>query len=247
MWNCVIVEDEQDNLESLSNLIQNTENLTLRGNATNVAAALELIIHHSPNLVFLDVMLGSATSFDLLAQLEEVNFEIIFTTGHSQFAIQAIKWGAFDYLLKPIGQKQFAQAIERLEQKKGLLPQSRYTLVKDLSTGASKRIALPETNGFSIVEIDTIVHIEAQGNYCDVFFQGGSKSTVTRKLREFEELLINYSFCRAHHSHLVNLNHIQKFSKKDGGIISLSNAQTVYLSRAYKSNFLNHLNTFKRI
>lgn len=247
MWNCLIVEDESDNLESLVDLVQNHEKLNLCGSATSVTTGVEMIVEHAPNLVFLDVMLGNATSFDLLEQLDEVNFEIIFTTGHSQFAIQAIKWGAFDYLLKPIGQKQFAQAIERLEQKRVLLPQSRYALVQDLSSGTSKRIALPETNGFSIVEIDDIVHIQAQGNYCDVFFQNGSKSTVTRKLREFEELLVNYNFCRAHHSHLVSLYHIQKFSKKDGGVISLSNGQTVYLSRAYKTNFLEHLNKFKKI
>ena len=217
--------------------------------AYTIDEASDCINRYTPDLVFLDILLGDQCAFDLLDQYPQKAFETIFTTAHHQFAIDAIKAGAFDYLLKPINQRDLKQSISQLSLKQVQVSelQDRYELTKDYLEGRVERIALPDIEGFEIVNLADIVHIKAQGNYCDIHFADGRVKTITRKLKSFESFLSQSRFCRVHHSHVINLAQIKKYLKADGGKVIMSNGTEIFISKLYRERFFQGIDQIRKV
>lgn len=241
MQKCIIVEDEPRVAMALETLLQKESGFEVVAVEHGVSEAAQAIEEHHPDLLFLDIMLSNSTAFELLDQFDEKPFDVIFTTGYSDFAIQAIRAGAFDYLLKPIGGGQLKKTLTRLleSRKKDTSTQQRYMITKGYLEGQCEQIALPEFDGCRFVKANEIVRIKAQGNYCDVYFEDGQKLTVTRQLKVFEEFLSPLGFCRVHHSHMVNPLYVRQYSKVDGGKIRMEGGEEIYISKSYKEGFLH--------
>ena len=195
--------------------------------------------------MFLDVQLQDKTGFDLLQQFNEINFEVIFTTAHEKYAVQAFKFSAVDYLLKPEDADDLKQAINKLQQKISKEEVSKkfdvlfYNLKNIQST--SKRITVPTIKGFEFLQVHDIVRCQSDINYTIIFLKDKQKITVAKTLKEFEELLIDHNFFRVHNSHLINLSYIKSYNKGKGGTVTLADNSEVEVSTRRKDDFLKRL------
>jgi len=245
---CIVIDDEPRLASALEKMLNKQHNIEVVGVGNSLAEAAEYIETCEPDVLFLDILLGNNTAFELLDRYEEKPFQTVFTTAHSNFAIQAIRAGAFDYLLKPIGRVQLSKTLERLNNGSELLhTEPRYQLTRQYLEGNCRQIALPESDGFRFVQVSDIIRIKAQGNYCDIFFTNREKLTVTRQLKTFDGFLSHHGFCRVHHSHMINLSHLLQYSKADGGKVTVSDGEVIYVSKLYKEHFLRAIGDVKRV
>lgn len=244
----VIVDDEEMSCETLQILLErNCPSVNVVGTGNSVETGLEQIESLQPDLVFLDIEMPFGTGFDLLEKINYQDFEIIITTAHDQYAIKAIKFHALDYLLKPIDKFDLISAVEKAEnrrQSKG--GSSNVTqLINQLVQQRSRpdRIGLPTKDGLLFVEVREIIRCEASGNYTDFFLTNGDKVIVARPLKTYDELLSEYNFYRVHNSHLINLNHVKKYVRGEGGHIITTDNANVIVSRSRKDELLKRLAT----
>lgn len=242
MITAIIIDDEaKGRLALREKLSAYCSQVQVVAEASNGQEALLLIQHHKPQLVFLDIEMPRMNGFDMLKALPEKNFQVIFTTAYDQYAIKAIKYAAFDYLLKPIDIEELKQAVEKIEQKKEHQTQSQAELLQQNIQHPKKqlnKLAIPTLDGLLFFDINDIVHLEANSNYTFIYFMGRPKITASKTLKEFEDILPESIFFRTHHSHLINLHYIQRYIKGDGGQIELQNGNMVDVSRRKKEAFL---------
>lgn len=237
----IIVDDENHSRETLKNLLEefcpDVKVLASVGNVQNAVKEIKLL---NPDLVFLDIELQSGTGFDILAQLGEINFEVIFTTAFDQYAIKAIKFSSLDYLLKPIDLEELQNAIEKARKIKNRTSynQQLVSLLNNLRQPKSSRICLATFDGMEFVNISDISYCEASGSYTSFKLTNGKKLLVSKHLKEYENLLAEHHFLRIHNSFLINLKEVKKYYKSDGGYILMNNNDTVSISRGKKDFFL---------
>jgi two-component system, LytTR family, response regulator len=246
MIKAIIIEDEEDSRRLLVDLLaEHFKNITVLAVCENVSDAKDALELHRPDLVFSDVELDYESVFDLLEQLAPIDFEVIFTTAYEKYAIQAIKFSALDYLLKPFGMDDLTSAINHYQERKNKYQPARQfeVLFHNLRgiQASAKKIALPTLNGLKVVALKDVVRCQADANYTTFFFAGENKMMVTKTLKEFEELLEEYDFMRVHNSHLINLNHVAKYTKGEGGVVTMSDGAEVDVSRRKKEEFLQRL------
>jgi two-component system LytT family response regulator len=197
----------------------------------------------APDVLFLDIDMPFINGFDLLEMVPDVDFEVIFTTAHDKYAIQAFRISAVDYLLKPIDTDALKLAVEkvRLLRTKGSSSRQISFLIqqlKDLENNNVRKIALPTFDGLEFIHMDDILYCQSDGAYSNVFFTDGNKMYISKTLRYLEDALCNFHFFRVHNSYIVNLNHVSKYSKTDGGLLILSNGEKVRVSRSKKDELL---------
>lgn len=247
MVSAIIIDDEQSCIDRLSGLLQTycAQTLRLAGTADSVAEGIQLVKNLRPALVFLDVQIGEETGFDLLRKLDDVSFEVIFTTAFEKYAVQAFKFSAVDYLLKPVDPDDLREAINKLQDKLSKQEMSKkldvlFHNLKSLE-GASKRITLPTLSGLVLVQVSDIVRCEADVNYTHIFLKNRQKMTVSRTLKDFADLLEDYNFYRVHHSHLVNLAHVVRYERGKGGFVTMIDGSQVEVSMRRKEEFLRKL------
>jgi two-component system LytT family response regulator len=246
MIRAIIIEDEENSSIILNDMLQqhfkNIEVIAVCKNNDEGKYAIEDL---DPDLVFSDVELESETVFNMLQQLSRIDFEIIFTTGYDRYAIQAIKFSALDYLLKPFSKEELTEAINHYQQKQNKKQSTQQFdalfhnlkhFQKDL-----KKITLPTSNGLTVYPIKEIIRCQAEVNYTNFFLTSKNKILVTRTLKEYEELLNDYDFVRVHNSHLINLHHVKNYSRGEGGTVTMSDGTTVDVSRRKKDEFLKRL------
>jgi two-component system, LytTR family, response regulator len=246
MIKTIIIEDEAHSRDILSNMLQqhfkNVEVLAVCKNTEEGKIAIESL---HPDLVLTDIELEKNAAFDMLQELSKIDFEVIFTTAHERYALQAIKFSALDYLLKPFSLEDLSTAIKRYEEKKdkqqsaGQFNTLFYNL-KHIQKDA-KKIALPTSNGLTIVPVKEIIRCEAEVNYTNFFLVSKNKMLVSKTLKEFEELLNDYDFIRVHHSHLINLHHVKNYTRGEGGTVTMTDGTAVDVSRRKKEEFLKRL------
>lgn len=247
MISAIIIDDEQSCIDRLSGLLSTHCGQTVRlaGTADSVSKGIQLIENTQPALLFLDVQIGEETGFDLLRKLNDIHFEVIFTTAFEKYAVQAIKFSAADYLLKPVDLDDLLQAIDRLKSKmsKEEMAQKLDVLFHNLKTleGSSKKITVPTIAGFEVLQVRDIIRCESDVNYTHIVVSDKPKVTVARTLKEFEEMLTEYNFCRVHNSHLINLVHVRKYTKGSGGYVTMSDHSEVEVSQRKKEEFLNRM------
>jgi two-component system, LytTR family, response regulator len=177
----------------------------------------------------------------MLNELAEKNFHIIFTTAYDQYAIKAIKYAAFDYLLKPIDIEELKTAVEKINTKQNNQTKKQVELLQQnmqQQKNQLHKLAIPTLEGLMFYDINDIVHLEANSNYTNIYLANKTKITASKTLKEFEELLPDDTFFRTHHSYLINLNFIKRYIKGDGGQIELQNGTYVDVSRRKKEEFL---------
>jgi two-component system LytT family response regulator len=232
----LIVDDEASNRENLQTLLKTyADDVQVCAVAESVAEAIGAIKQHQPQLVFLDIQLHTETGFDLLKQLGEINFEIIFITAYNQYAIQAIKFSALDYLLKPIDIDELTAAIDKARrsiQQKQKNERLGYLLeyLKD-ENKATPRIALPMLGETRYVNIADIIRCEADNTYTRFILNNGEKILVSKTLKEYADMLTGHRFLRTHQTHLVNMAYIKSWLREDGGSLLLTDQTKIPISK----------------
>lgn len=242
MITVIIIDDEAKGRMALrEKLSAYCPQIKILAEASNGQEALAMIHQYQPQLIFLDIEMPRMDGFEMLNELTEKNFHIIFTTAYDQYAIKAIKYAAFDYLLKPIDIEELKIAISKIDlQQKNQTKKQVELLYQNMQPAKNKlqKLAIPTLEGLLFYDINDIIHLEANSNYTDIFLVNKVKVTASKTLKEFEELLPEDIFFRTHHSHLINLRYIKRYIKGDGGQIELQNGTYVDVSRRKKEEFL---------
>jgi two-component system LytT family response regulator len=245
MIKTIIVDDEINAREFLEKLLNRyfPDKFLVLALCESVDEAIHAIEKFNPELVFLDVQMPNKNGFQLFKELNKINFEVIFTTAHSEFAIDAIKCSALDYLLKPINYIDLLETVKKYESKlhKASQQEKLMLLIENLDTGNSafNKIALPTETGFELVKTNAILYCEADSNYCKIVCLDGKKIVLSKTLKFIEELLPTSTFQRIHKSYLVNLNYVTRFNKTNELLVELSNGQTLPVSIRKKEDFIN--------
>ena len=235
----ILIDDEISNLENLRTLLEkHCPQVTITATAQNVNDAVNAIEKYLPHLVFLDIQMGEQTGFDVLKLLPKRNFEVIFVTAYDQYGIQAVKFAALDYLLKPIDIDELLNAVNKAEQKLATQIQNvqldfLLQQIKKPETTVSK-IALPMQSEIRYVALSDIIRCEADNSYTFFFLANGEKILVSKSLKEYADLLTPNGFLRTHQSHLVNPKYVKSWLKEDGGILLLTTAEKIPVSKPNK-------------
>lgn len=248
MIKAVIIDDEDGAIRVLSNMINEyISDVEVIATAHNVPDGVLAINRNKPDVVFLDIEMPDYSGFELLEFFNDVKFEIIFTTAYSNYAVQAFEVSAVDYVLKPIQITKLEVAIEKLRsrlQTAGM--DQRLQVLKDnLKDNRIRKIALPISDGLYFVNIEDIIHLDADGAYTTVWLKGNSKLLVSKNLKYFEDMLArDQHFFRPHRSHIVNINYLKKYSRADDLLI-LENNQHVRMAKNRKQEFEELINHHK--
>jgi len=244
-YRTVIIDDDKLARRVLFHIFDhNFPEIEVMGEADSVDAGVRLIRSVKPDLVFLDIEMQDGTGFDLIDQLEEVNFRLIFTTSYKDYAIKAFKYFAFDYILKPVLPENVKVTILRIKDIPLRNSKDQIEMLKnqiEVKGGKEPTIALPEMDGFAIIKVKNIIRCEGDRNYSRVFYKDGTSMLVSRTLLEFEQLLAPHSFFRIHRSHLVNLDCVSRYLKADGGMVEMTDQSRLKISPKYKEEFLDRL------
>ena len=245
MITAIVVDDEPYSCETLVTLLERyCPDVKVLDICYSAKSALNSIKDQKPQLLFLDIEMPHMNGFELLENLPEIDFELIFTTSYDQYAIKAIRFSALDYLLKPIDQDDLRKAVKKAVQSNNhVSPQQIKVLLQKLSnpTIAINRIAIPTMEGLLMIFVESIISCKADRNYTIIMLKNNQKIIASRTLKEMEELLEDYSFIRVHHSYLVNLNEVEKYIKGEGGYLLMSDASTIDVSRSRKDLLLKKL------
>jgi two-component system, LytTR family, response regulator len=242
MIKAILIDDEKHCRETLAiQLEKYCPEVKLLAECSSAAQGLQAIADYQPDAVFLDVEMPLMNGFEMLQQLPDIPFEVIFTTGYDAYAIKAIRFSALDYLLKPIDKDELIKAVGKISQhRQHPMTQQLDILLQKLNSKPMtlQKIALPTLDGFELVPLETIIQCESDSNYTCVFLKNGKKIVVSRTLKEIEELLEGHTFLRVHHSHLINLNEIVRYIRGEGGYVVMSDHTSVNVSRSRKETLL---------
>lgn len=250
MIKAIVIDDELLARENLKLLIEEfCEGVEVVGLAGNIKDGEALIISSNPDVVFLDIRMPSgAEGFDLLDSLEEINFEVVFVTAFKDYAIQAFKANAIDYILKPVEIEELQNTISRLHTrvriepiKKNVKPQIS-SAFESIKHQRIDRITIPQRSGIKIIETKTIVHLESKGNYTILNFKENEPFLDSRTLKVYQEILPAH-FLRVHNSHIVNGREIVEYTTEDGHSLILRNKKMIPVSRTFLKNVKDYLKT----
>ncbi|MEL6676983.1 MAG: LytTR family DNA-binding domain-containing protein [Bacteroidota bacterium] len=249
MLKALIVEDERNSQELLKALItEYCDGIEVASIAGNVADALAAVKDVNPDLVFLDIELPDGDGFQVLEKSENITFDVIFTTAYDQYAMRAFKFSATDYLLKPVDIEELQAAAQRVVEKRqseepGNKGEHLEALIRNIRNMGKpfKRIVLPTSNGFTVVNPEDIIRCESDRNYTFIFLNDGRKILVSRTIKEYDEMLQDYNFFRIHQSHLINLAYLKNYTRGRGGYVELTDGSQLDVSARRKSEFLKRM------
>ena len=238
----ILVDDEATNSGILGEILnQYCPTVEICGKAEDIALAEQLIRKEDPHVLFLDIQLPKGSGFDLLDRIGDRKLEVIFVTAYDNFLLRAIRYSALDYILKPINIPDLILAVQRAEQRiasASATQQLNVLLANMRQPSQVHRIAIPHKDAYIFITISEIERLEARGAYTEIF-AGGKNYMVSKNIKEYEDLLPETLFCRVHHSHLVNINHIKTYHKGRGGYIEMISGTCIEVSVRRKEDFLN--------
>ncbi|MEZ5196999.1 MAG: LytTR family DNA-binding domain-containing protein [Bacteroidales bacterium] len=242
MLRTLIIDDEPHIRETLIHLVEKyCPQVKVVGEAESVASGIRAIREKIPELVLLDIKMDDGNGFDLLNHFENIDFKVIFITAYEKYAIQAFGFSAIDYLLKPVNPEKLAEAVKRAEQ----MVQQDFntqlvTLKENLKTPENKnrKIILKTMENIYLLDVQEIIHCASDGNYTIFETINDEKIVVSKIIKEYDELLSDSGFFRVHRSHLINLKHIRRLSKQDGGYVVMSNGIEVPVSSRGRERLL---------
>lgn len=240
----IIIDDEKHCRDVLMLLLQkHCAALQVLDTCADGPSGLQAIERHRPDLVFLDIEMPGMNGFDMLSQCRYRQFKLIFTTAYDEYAIQAIKHNALDYLLKPVEKEELVKAVERAAETIPVPGADRIEqLLQQVQPQKSMgKVALPTLEGLLFINPDDIFYCESDGGYTRFFAASGKVTLISKTLKEVEDVLDNKGFCRVHNSYLINLKHVERYIRGDGGEIIMADGKNIPVSRNKKQEFLNLL------
>ena len=240
MMGAILVDDDESNLNALSEkLSRHCPQVSIIKRCDNAEKGIAAIEELKPDIVFLDIEMPVTNGFVMLQELKYRSFELIFVTAYNHYAIQAIRYSALDYLVKPVEIDELKLAVTRAEEKlrdRKNNPQIDL-LLEHFNNNRHERIAIPTSDGLHFIQVTDILYLEANTNYTHIFV-GNQKFVVCRTLKDFEELLPADIFIRIHHSYMVNKNKVSNYIRGEGGQVVLQNGVTLDVSKRKKLEFL---------
>jgi two-component system LytT family response regulator len=242
----LIVDDEQDSRETLRAYIEKyCPQLSILAECANIQEARASILKEKPQLVFLDIEMPHGNAFDLLEQWGEIDFEIIFITAFSQYAVQAFNLSAAHYLLKPVDIEELENAVAIVE--KSLAQKEKLShaniLLENMAVihSQNRKLVLPLMEGFEVVKMSEILYCEAEDNFTRFYFKDGRKTLICRSLKFYENALDSFGFFRVHRSHIINLDYVKRYIKGKGGSIILENGKEIQVSNNRKTELIERI------
>lgn len=252
MITAVLIDDDQNLREGMKGLLERfATNIKIIGEADSVLSGIEVINTLKPQVVFLDIQLNEGTGFDILEQLAvkngNIKSNIVFITAHEQYAIKAFRFSALDFLLKPVDPDELQKVIVKIE---SVLQKTNDYAHIDLllenirkKVDNFKRIALSTSDGIHLFEISDIIRCESEDNYTKFYIKNSKPVMISKTLKEYEELLMEHGFERIHQSHLINLNYLKSYIKKDGGYIIMADESHLPISQRKRERLQEILKT----
>lgn len=244
MLKAIIIEDEINNREALElDIKRYCPGVKLIDTCASGKEGLWAIQKYQPDLVFLDIEMPGMNAFQMLEELEDIPFSIIFTTAHSQYAIKAFEFSAVDYLLKPIDPEELQRAVEKaVEQRQSArMSQEQLSLLQENYFGQQlKRMAIPAMGKYHFILIEEIIYCEADGPTTRIFLSDGRQIVAGKNLRMIEKYLHNHPFYRIHNSYLINLNHILEYHKGDKYVL-MQNGQQLSVAHSKSASFVQEI------
>ena len=242
MLKAVLIDDDQSNLSALTEkLVKHCPQVEIIAKCDNGQDGIKVIDNLKPDIVFLDIEMPVMNGFVMLQHLTYKNFELIFVTAYDHYAIQAIRYSALDYLVKPIEIDELKTAVAKAEANR--INRSSHLqldlLLEQLHKKRPQRITIPTTDGLRFINIDDIICLEASNNYTNIYVSANQKFLVSRTLKDFEEMLPSETFLRIHHASIINKNHVDKYIRGDGGQVVMRNGNVLDVSKRKKSDFLH--------
>jgi two-component system LytT family response regulator len=238
MISAILVDDEEKSLKNLEILLTDyCPEIKILNTASNALEAVKCITSEKPDVVFLDVQMPGYNGFEVLEQVKEMESLIIFTTAHKDYAINALRKGAFDYLLKPIDIEELKNCVSRIKEKVNKQNGNGHTVAPSVSN----IIELSVKDGIIFIKPEQIVRLEAAGSYTTFYLENNLKHLVSKSMKEYEVLLDTSVFFRCHNSHIVNLKKVIKFTHNNGYFAELSNGSSIEIARKNKDLFLEKL------
>ena len=239
----IIIEDEEASRITLRNYLgKYCPNVDLLAEAANINEGYKAIKLYKPHVIFLDIEMPFGNAFDLLEKFESLDFEIIFVTAFSKYALEALNLSASNYLLKPVNIDELVLAVEKVRQtvmdSDNLKTSSILLENLTIENKQLKKMVLPMIDGFEVVTLKDIVWCDANDNLTELHLEDGTKRTVCKTLKFYENVLQDYDFIRVHKSHIVNINYVKQYKKGKGGEIILNNNVSVRVSPTRKAAFL---------
>jgi two-component system LytT family response regulator len=250
MLNAIIIDDEPESLRTIAEQVKLfCPTVLVKESCDNAMDGFKAIVAHQPDLLFLDIEMPGMTGLEMLEQIPDFTFGVIFITAYNKYAVNAIKLSALDYLLKPLDPDELIAAVEKAEKKINRERTiDRYKLMMDLmnrsdnlSRNQQYTIALPTFESIIYKRMDAILRIEAQQNYCRFYFTEGNALVISKNIGAYDESLEPYDFMRVHRSHIVNLRSVREFLRHDGGYLRLSDGKEIPISKNKKERILERL------
>jgi two-component system LytT family response regulator len=247
MIKAIIIDDEKFCIEVLEELVkENCPGVEIVATCKGGESGLQAIRKYKPDLIFVDIEMPKMSGFEMLEVINPIEFAVIFTTAYDNYAIRAFKYSAMDYLLKPIdggdlklavakyqfprGQHNFSAQIELLKEN-----------IRQLNPANIQRIAIPTLEGIIMQPIHDIIYCEASSSYTILHLKEKEKIVSAKTLKDYEEMLEDHNFFRIHHSHLINLNYVEKYIKGDGAYVVMTDKTSISISRSKKEAFVARL------
>ena len=241
MLKAIIVDDEAKSREILSNYLKKyCPSISVKGEASNIDEALELIRNNDLDVVFLDVEMPFGNAFDLLEKVGHMDFETIFVTAYDHYAIEALNAHASYYLMKPISIDELIKAVDYVADLKAKEEALHNQVLVPKTNVVYGKITIPVQNGFEVLETANILYCKADDNYTEIYLNNNTKKLVSKTLKYIEERLKDANFARVHKSFLVNVNEVVKYAKGKGGSVVLSNGKEIMVSASRKSEILSY-------
>lgn len=244
MQKILIIDDEKPTRDFIKHMLESFKmDVQIFTDGENVKTGIEEIERIHPNLVLLDIQMPDGNGFDVLKGTQFKNFEVIFITAYQEFAIQAIKFSALDYILKPIDMDELKNSVSRaLETINYKRDESQImALNNNIQPHQKRKLVLKTLESIHVVEIENIIRCEADKNYTSFFLANGKKIIVSKTLKDFDTMLSGYNFFRVQQSHLININYIDRYDKHDGGSVIMKDGASLPLSPAKKDQFFKLL------
>jgi two-component system, LytTR family, response regulator len=246
MIKCIIIDDEPLGREFLKTILsENCPELQLVAMAEDVLSGVKIIQEHKPEIVFLDVEMPGYSGFQLLDFFEKIDFQVIFTTAHTDYALKAFQVSAVDYILKPIRIEHIIRAVKKALILRGNTEgnENLQVLKENLKEGKIVKIAIPVGNALIFTSPEEIITVSADGSYTNIVLVDGKKYMISKKLKDFEDVLKdNPLFFKTHRSYLINMKQVKQFNRSDGGIIVMNHDIEVPLSKERKDDFFEKMN-----
>ncbi|MDX9846057.1 MAG: LytTR family DNA-binding domain-containing protein [Tenuifilaceae bacterium] len=241
-----VIIDDQEDIRSINRtlLSQNFPDIDVVGEADGVDSGIELILKSNPDLVLLDIEIKGGTGFNILQKIRPYNFMVIFITAFDEFAIKAIKFSAIDYILKPVNETEFCSAIENAittyeKNKVAMQVQNLLDHVED--KGKNRKIVLRTMESIFLVDLEEVLYCESDNSYTTFYLSDCKQILVSKGIKEYEQMLSPFRFFRPHQRYLVNLNHVERIDKNDGGSIILKNKASIPISHRRKQALMDYL------